>query len=198
MGLIELWINALTKPQETFAAEKQNASIAGGMKQFAIVYGIIGFLVGLFVALVAAVFPLPKEVEFLKLFGLAAIIAVPIVAIILGIIATLINSLIYFVFSKIFGGTGSFTQQYYLYALFSAPLSLVTLLLFAIPFLGWLIALLLALYSLCLLTLSLKEAHGYETWKAVASWLVPVIIIILIVLAFATPNLPPYRGPGSI
>ncbi len=183
MGLISSWIGSVTKPAETFAAEKPNATLGKGMLNNAIVGILVGLVVGAVIALVAAVLgamlaAIPG-MEIITTLGILAIVVMPIVGAVGMIVGSLISAVIYLIFAKIFG-KGTFTQQYYLLSLPVVPMTVLSALVSLIPFIGIIISLLLMLYSLYLMTLGLKEAHGYSLAKAVLTWLVPTIIIFVI------------------
>jgi len=86
MGMIETWMGVLTKPVETFATEKKNSSIMAGVKQYAIIFGIFGLLMGIEVAAMAYImsfFPPAGNLSFIRSLGIAAIIVVPIIFIVI-------------------------------------------------------------------------------------------------------------------
>ncbi|MEM2974183.1 MAG: hypothetical protein QW112_00955, partial [Candidatus Micrarchaeia archaeon] len=47
MGMLEIWKGVLTKPADTFKAEKKNATIGEGAKHLAIGYFVLGLVLGL-------------------------------------------------------------------------------------------------------------------------------------------------------
>jgi hypothetical protein len=110
--------------------------------------------------------------------GLVAIITTPIAM----VIAWLLMSVVLFIFAKLLGGKGGYGVQSHLIALYLAPLMVVMTVLGLIPVVGGIIGLLLELYSLYLLTMALKSAHGFDTVKAALVWLIPAILMA--VLAF--------------
>ena len=207
MGMIETWMGVLTKPKETFANEKKNSSIMAGVKQYAIIFAIIGVLMGI------AVFILQNMgiVDFsgLPLGGIAAIIVVPILVIVGGIVLTYIGVGIQFIIAKLLGGNGTFEQQYYLISITAIPMLLLSIvvnviagILGIIPFLGAIIAFLAILatnlYALYLQTMAIKEAHQFSTLKAVATWFIPAIIYVLVVVAVVAALLVSIMGIRSM
>jgi hypothetical protein len=88
--------------------------------------------------------------------------------------------IVLFIVARLLGGKGSFGAQSYVQSLFYAPLSMVQQVLAVIPVAGRLLFALLAVYSLLLTTTSLKAAHGYSTWRAVLTWVIPILLNILI------------------
>ena len=82
-------------------------------------------------------------------------------------------------FAKIFGGKGNYSLQTYLISLYRAPLLPIVNLFAVIPLGGIIIRIAAEIYAIYLTTLALKETHNYSTGRAVATWLVPAIIIML-------------------
>ncbi|MFH1424058.1 MAG: YIP1 family protein [archaeon] len=176
-----IWLEALKNPKETFAAQKAHASFSEGAKHILIAGVILGLIMGIGGAVLGSLFLAP-------LLGAAAGAIMFVYGLIFGVIIAflgwIINGVIYFIFAKILGGNGSLTTQLYLSALFMAPMMVLMGILMLIPFAGTILLFLLELYGLYLLTLSLKEAHGFSTGRAVLSWLLPVIVIGIIMIAF--------------
>ena len=184
------WIAALTKPKETFAAEKANATAVEGAKHVALAYGALG-LFGAIINLVleeAAGVALPARMPRIGVVGL---IVLPVFNVIAAVLLTTFGTGVLWVIAKLLGGKGSFAQQYYLSALYLAPFAVINLLtnIFGIfsPLLALLVNLLTFIYGLYLLTLVLKEAHEFSTLRAVAAWLILVVfVVVLLHLVFGT------------
>jgi hypothetical protein len=98
-------------------------------------------------------------------------------------VSWLFGSGVNYVFARLLGGKGNYTAQSYLIALYSAPFSIITVVIMLIPWVGIWLAVLFSIYGLYLLTLALKETHGYSTGRAVLTWLLPMIIMAVIVAA---------------
>jgi len=187
----ELWMNAITKPAETFKKEKKNAKLLDGV----IHYFIAGFIVGLITTVISIFLILFHQIpnEYLS-YGAGVIMLMsifyPIIYPVFLIIATLFLACIFFVMAKILGGKGNFGTQYYLWAIFYAPIIIIINLISLIPIIGNFISLAILIYALYLLTLSIKEAHELDTIKAILVWLIPgiVIAIIIVLLIFMLPN----------
>lgn len=166
------WRDALTKPKETFKKEKKNASLSEALKNI----GLAGLIAGVIQAI--AVLALSASL-FSVVFAAASIILMPIVS----IVAMFIGSGVLYLLAKVFGGKGDFNTQTYLFSLYQAPIILIASLVSFIPFAGTIIVFVIELYALYLLTFALKETHNYSTGRAVATWLVPMVILIVITVA---------------
>jgi len=179
-----LWIDSLTKPVPTFKKEKKKANLGEGALHVAVAGLITGFITGLYQMFVGSIFTSQFLPVASSLAGpiafLASLILTPIVA----VIGWLIISGVLYIFALLFGGKGSYTTQSYLYAIYYAPLSIISSILVLIPFAGWVLSFILMIYGLYLLTMTLKEAHNYTTGRALLTWLVPVgiVVVILVVL----------------
>jgi hypothetical protein len=88
-----------------------------------------------------------------------------------------------FLFARLLGGKGSFGRQSYVQSLFYAPLALVQQVAAVIPGVGRLLFVLLAAGSLVPTTTSLKAAHRYSTARAVMTWVIPIVLNVVVVLA---------------
>lgn len=185
MHWIEVWKSVLMHPKETFADEKKGSNIMEGAKQVALAYAVAGIIIGIVIAIFgagpAAMFLGPMA----AVAGVAAIVVTPVMLVIMGLITSFIGAGIIHVMSKLLGGTGTFAQQYYLMAIWMAPVMLLGMVLNLVPIVGQLIGLLLNLYGLYLGTLAIKEAQGLSTLKAVLAWLIPIIVLGILAMVVA-------------
>ncbi len=172
-----LWIDSLTKPVATFKKERKNANISQGALHIAAAGIVTGFISGLYQMIFGI---LGAASASAGLGGVTVFLMTLILTPIFSVIGWLIVSGIIYIFALLFGGKGNYKTQSYLYAIYSAPLSIVTTIIALIPFFGMFIAIIPMLYGLYLLTMALKEAHKYTTGKAVLTWLVPILIVIMI------------------
>ncbi|MFQ5405531.1 MAG: YIP1 family protein [Candidatus Micrarchaeia archaeon] len=179
---IELWKSALLKPKETFAKEKANASLTEGVKQIAVAAAAGGLVVGLII-LVISLLGGPAGL----VAGLIGVVGGVAGAVIFAVIFSLIGNGITWIIAKVLGGAGSFSTQYYVAALYTAPVILANIALGIIPVIGSLVGLLVGLYSIYLSVLMVKEVHQMSTLKAAVVVLLPAITLgILVVLGLVT------------
>lgn len=94
----------------------------------------------------------------------------------IGIVGFLIVNAIQYVVASLMGGEGSFEEQVYLMASYSAPVSLISSIVGVIPCLGGLVSLGLAVYALYLNVISLQAAHRFGAGKAIMAALGWIII----------------------
>jgi len=66
-------------------------------------------------------------------------------------------------------------------ALYMAPLAIFSSIFFATG-----LDAIAGIYGLYLLTLVIKQVHGFTTGKAVLSWLIPILVIIFIAILIAS------------
>jgi hypothetical protein len=161
--MIQLWKNVLLSPKKTFKKEKKKSNLGLGAKYILIAGAITGIIVGI--------------VSLNPIILLTSIILYPLI----NLLSWLIGSGINFVFARILGGKGDYMKQSYLIALYSAPLSIISTIIFIIPTVGIWLSFLIAIYGFYLLTFALKEAHSYSTGRAIMTWLLPFIIVVAIV-----------------
>ncbi len=181
------WYGALIKPKETFKKEKKNADYSEAVKHIGIaglIFGIISFIfvnLGLYGSVNLNIINAGLSITAILLYSL---------------LIFFINSGILYIFAKIFGGRGKYETQTYLFSLFKSPMLIIvnfllaTANIFGMSAIGSWIVIGLTAYSLYLATLALKETHAYHMERAVATWLAPAAIYILIIFAAYTYYFP--------
>ena len=116
------FFDVLVHPREVLEKEIPNTNLNAALKTYAIYGAITGLLLGIFFALLfgflgailgAATSEIPI-VGVLAGLGLASIVVMPILMVILILVSTVIVWGIYWIIAKVLGGTGTFTQNYFL------------------------------------------------------------------------------------
>lgn len=194
---VEKWKAVLMTPKPVFAAEKKNADYTEGVKQLAVAMVLAGILSAILVAVFPAKAPelptgmnLPFPVQAPT--ASSVLLGLP-VQIILGVIMLFVFTGILWVMAKILGGTGPYKEMVYLMALLSAAIALPNALNY-VPVVGGLISFAVTIYSLYLLTLSIKEVHAMSTGKAVLVWLLPVFVLAILAFVIAAAFLATFLG----
>lgn len=174
------WISAYFHPAETLAAQTSKSASASAV-HFALI-GLVGALLGL-VGLAIGMALVPSK-------AMTALFAAPFIVIgypILVIIAGFIGSAVYWIFAKILGGRGSFSEQTCGLALVMGGAFLLALpfqLLGIIPLLGILFSLVAAvigLYGFYSEYRVIKAVHSLSSLRAAAVvLLLPLLAVILI------------------
>jgi len=190
------WFKSLVNPVEVFREEKKNADLVEAVK----IVGITGFILSIFYAIsyVISTFLFADMMTNMGMadaywgesgsMGMVLLVGILIVILcfIFNILFFLIQSGLLFIFAKLFGGKGDFSTQTYLISLPYAALTLIEIpfvIFNIIPFIGFLfslVSLLIWIYGLYPLTIALKETHDYDTMKAVLTWVVLILIIVVI------------------
>jgi hypothetical protein len=199
--MFETWINVTTRPGEaTFEAElnKPQANLVTALIWIVIAAVVLAILSAIGAAIAGLLGTgssmmqmmlnqanLPPEVKAqlaASTAGAGAGIAGSFCwALILAPIGFIISSLIYFVVAKIFGGVGTFEQNTYILATFTAPLIIISGALGVIPFLGGCLSLFVTLYQIYLTYLAMKVTHRLSNGAAWVVALTPVILGLLCV-----------------
>ena len=91
--------------------------------------------------------------------------------------------IVLFLFARLLGGKGTFGTQSYVQSLFYGPLALVQQVAAVIPDVGRLLFAVVAAGSLIPTTTSLKAAHGYSGVRAVLTWVIPIILNVVVIIA---------------
>tara|TARA_Y100000310_G_scaffold345709_1_gene468634 strand:+ start:38180 stop:38752 length:573 start_codon:yes stop_codon:yes gene_type:complete len=163
--MIDLWIKAITKPQETFTAQKNNANLGTGIVNYAIAGLISGILSFLLFGIIGAA--LGGGLESVAP-GVLSIVTTPVFQ----VIGALIAAALFFIIAKVLGGNGSYTQIFYLASLYAVPVALVSW----IPLVGFLVS----LYALYLFYLVIKISQGLSTGRAILTILIPFGILVIL------------------
>lgn len=176
-SMIGTWQKALTEPEKTFAAESKKDKVTwmAGLTNFGIAYAVTALATGAYTMVST-----PKALGMVAGVSLATI---PITFVI-GLIVSVAMAFLFNIMAGLLGGKGKPEKTYYVWSLFGAPLGILGLV-SLIPCVGWLVGLLLAIYQLYLLTLCMKALYGFDTLKAVATWIVPYGVLVVIVFVAA-------------
>ncbi|MFH1257441.1 MAG: YIP1 family protein [Candidatus Micrarchaeota archaeon] len=158
MEILNLWKEALLNPKETFARQKRNSSIGKALKHLAIALIIAAILLFLFSMFFLPIMP--------GISTFANPILLPFIAL---FFILLFEGAIWFI-SRGLGGRANFGQQFYLSALFLAPLWIIGM----VP----LINLLAFLYAIYLFWVLICDVHGLDGTRAGIALAVPVVIAI--------------------
>jgi hypothetical protein len=191
-GLVQKWVRVTTKPgTASFAVELPNANwgdIWLGIMGLAVLTAITSYLSALeFGSLALHLSQLTPDqqrafnqvLQFTRPGGgtaLGAIIGVP--------LGFFISTGVLFWFAKLFGGTGTFLQHTYAFALFFVPLQGVSAILGLIPVLGGLVDLVLAVYSIVLAVFAISASHRLTSGTAVAVVVLPAVIALFLACTF--------------
>lgn len=144
---------------------------------------VSGFFAALFIATLGAYLGAFLPIGFLGMVGITGVslfFMILLYTIIASILGLIIGSAILFLFAKIFKGKGSYVAQTYAISLPSSAVILISYVVGWIPVLGGIIGILAGLWCLYPLTIVLRETHQYTTGKAVLTWLIPTIIVLVI------------------
>jgi len=187
-----LWPRFWEMTEEFFRNEIPRTSVPNT------VYGVLVFAV-LTVLITSLTLPLSpgnqslQELTSLLDLGKGAamtimVISLSLCGIFMAPISFYINNGIYFLFARLFGGRGQFTQQAYLNSLYLVPFGFLAALgnfIGLIPILGFFLslgyALLIGVFQLVITVRSLKAVHDFSTGKAVATVLIPVLLAFMLV-----------------
>jgi hypothetical protein len=101
-----------------------------------------------------------------------------VVGAVLSIFGLMLNALFYNLLAKAFGGVGTFSRTVYLKAAYNAPLSILSLV-YYIPCVGPIAAILLGFYILRLDILSIQAAHRLNGGRSTIVVLLPTVVIVL-------------------
>lgn len=188
MGFFDI----LTKPRETMEALLPKANLNDAIKTYAIYSAVIGIILGLIVTLVfsvlgaalGTVFNQIPIFKFLIALGALALIVVPIVVIIMTLVASMVSYGILWLLAKLLGGTGTFTQNYFLASRLVWPLfvaGIVISILGLIPILGFLISIAFVIYEIYLIVTLLSVANKVSMLRGLVVLAIPIVILFVII-----------------
>lgn len=189
----QVWINALTKPNEQTYVDIANSPNAKATTAYMWVF--LAYLIESFFALLVQSASVRSTLEQgasgnlpLRGFGLTAIIVIcgaPVLALIFTVFMAIWVALIQWV-ARMFGGRGTFDQLSFTFAAIWAPFILVStifVVLEAIPFVGLCVSIVLLLASLYILVLEViaaKGVHQFGSAQAAGSVLIPLVTIFVL------------------
>ena|GEM_PF-1674295 len=173
-GVFNLWKVALTNPQKAISNEAGKAGYAKGI---------------LMLCLAGALYAVISAILTMNFFVLAL---GPGMFAVMTPIVVLVGAAVVFAFAKILGGKGGLREQFYLSAVVLSPIILLMAcakVLLIVPILGGLLKVaalfVLEVYALYQITLALRTVHDFSTIRAILSWMLPLLIVTIIVIAFA-------------
>lgn len=188
--MIRKWSDVISRPVKFFKKETKANSLSYGAKSV-MLSGVISAIIT-----IALGFVYPQVLpEFAVLLGTnltAAVIVLILVGMpLMSVASWLIVSAVFFVFAKSLGGKGTYTSQSHGIALISSVFNVITTVVFALLAIvaaGLISAqiainVIIAVYNFYVITIALRSIHKYSTVRAVFTWLIPVIIILILALA---------------
>lgn len=180
------------RPDEVLPKHLKKVNVAEADKAYAIIGGISGLLIGLFIAFVGvigsafgAAAGLNQLAALSAGLGLAAIIVFPIIFAILSVVFGRIGSWIQAKFTRLFNGTGSFENTYYLMSKLLWPMLVINIvlnILSGIPVIGTLLLWAWILYSVYLTCSVLSIANKVNKWQALGAIIISVIVVTIVVI----------------
>lgn len=206
MSLIDTWISAVTKPNESTFARivAQPGATAGKAFLWVFLASLLTSFASLIVQAVGFGGQMDTIREFLPpevarelpvgaapSFGFGTVICGAPVGAVFSVLGFAIAVALIQWVAKLFGGTGSFDKLAYAFSAITVPYSVVAAVLALIgiiPFVGILTGLIsfaLAIYVVVLEVLAVKAVNGLDTGKAVGAVLLPILVIFLLICCCA-------------
>lgn len=108
---------------------------------------------------------------------------------IFSVLGLMINGGVQFLIAKALGGGGTYTRTVYALGAYLAPLTLISMIISAIPFVNCL-SIVISIYAIVLNVRALKAAHYMDTSRAVMVIFLPGILILIVLCLiglFAAP-----------
>jgi hypothetical protein len=192
-SILQVWMNALTKPNEQTFAEMAASPNAKSMTAFLWVF--IGSLVSFFLGSLvqnATMRQLMQQYGGNGQFNfggggigarlITAVCGAPIAGVISVVFFAIVVGIVQFL-AKSFGGRGTFDQLAYTFAAITTPFALVSgvlTLLSAIPYIGLcfsIVSLVAGLYVLFLQVTAVKGVNQFGWGQAAGSYFLPVVVL---------------------
>ncbi|MFQ6009864.1 MAG: YIP1 family protein [Candidatus Aenigmatarchaeota archaeon] len=172
MAFWNQWAGALANPVKEFRKAMYKANLASALFHMmfpALVMGVVTYFASLSIAAL----------------NLGVLILIALLSGISVIIGWLLWSAIVFILSKIVDGRGGFVTQSYMMALYTAPLTIVGMLVSMLP-LGGILTLVILLYSLYLLFVAVQIVHGFDTRKSVTIVVLSLLLVFFLLITVST------------
>ncbi len=198
----QVWLKAITKPNEQTYADLASSPNANPNKAY--LWLALSYIFMIFVVMLVSFVSTSRQYgggmgDALGGSLIALICAAPIGAIIAVAVYAIEIAIIQWV-AKLFKGTGAYSQLIYVFAAFTAPISLVSgvISLFSlIPFIGLcfsIISIGIGIYALVLMVMAVKGVNKFGWGEAIGSVLLPGIVVGLL-CACVTAGLLMLLGP---
>lgn len=186
MDLFQDWLFVLTRPSVAFSQKKADASFINGLESIV----IAGVIYGLYLTSITT-FRLDSRI-FLNLVIFSATF----------VIESLFGIGVLFLFAKLLTGKADFKTHFFILSELAIPLVIIYSFVFFVSTYVFsslfLLFPVLGLYGVYLITIALKEAHEFGTARAVATWLIPMVIVALVVVVLVSAALYAFMGgPGN-
>lgn len=187
--MFEEWKETFLHPSQSMPKLAPNANLGSGLQHLAVGFVISGIISAILI-FISSIIAGPSAAAVGDIGLMAVVFSIMVVfSIIVGFIGPLLGAGLIWIMAKILGGKGEYGQQLHMTSAPLAFLMVVTSILNIIPLAGALIGILLNLYYLYPMTVAIREAHKFSTLKAIAAWLLPIIIVVIIVFIFAASML---------
>lgn len=174
MGNVNLFKEVLMHPDA--ALDAQVAKKEGGLTE-----GVTNMLMAYLV------FAIPMTLLSMVLglgagaMGIAGALMSGAIIVGMGLVGSLVVVAIYFVVAYLLGGRAPYGKLYYLVSLIMAPV-MVLQLVGIVPLLGTLVSIVISIYALWLLTKLFEKLYKFGLIKAIAVWLVPLVIAVIVLV----------------
>ncbi|MBD3259796.1 hypothetical protein GF371_04175 [Candidatus Woesearchaeota archaeon] len=190
--MFKKWFEALFLPMKAMPKLKKEANVGMAVLYVVIGYLIYGVVLGVAIAFLPIMLGAMGGLGMMGGFGLGAlsIVTMPIAMIISGIIGLFIGAGLIHLFAYIFGGRNGFVKLIYLMAALTAALAIIGII-NIIPLIGPILYILVAIYGIYPTIVAIKEAYEFSWGKAVLSFVIPVIIVLIIFFAFTAAMFAP-------
>ena len=185
-SFVQVWMKALTKPNEQTYAEIASSPGASPGKAYLWVFlaALVNFLIAIIIQALFSGFG-GQSGELQNMLGgsmIALICVVPVLAGLAVLVFMITTGIIQWV-AGLFKGMGTYSQLAYALGAISAPATLISSVLSifaAIPFLGlclWPVSILLLLYVAVLNVMAVKGVNKFGWGQAIASYLLPTVVL---------------------
>ncbi len=197
----EAWIKALTRPNLESYEEIANSSSVN--TNTALTWVFVATLIGFVVEIVAAlVFNTGQTGYYAGGATLTnttgssfiSLCCAPVGAIIAVVVFAIVNGITHLI-ARALGGTGKYEQLVYTVGAYSAPLTIISAVLYSIPCVG-LFNIVLGIYGIVLNVIAVKAVHrfgwGQAILSSIAIWIILVIfvaVVVIVVLALLGPSI---------
>ncbi len=190
---IKQWLDAYIHPAEFLKRKKGTRwgeafqqVIESGFASGIVLGFFLMILIGIGVGLAALKIPLPNLGMSGWGVGFATWMISMLVFPVYITVTWLTSTMPLYASARLFGGQANFEEHSSNLAWITAPLAFISSWVLWIPAVGWILEILLLLYTLYPLTIALRDTHKMETWQAVCAWLFWVIVLGLAILTGGT------------
>lgn len=176
VGLYKKMILSLVPDNLEKQLKTDKGTLGDGIKNYVLAAVLAAIIMAIVTLVQSLMFGAPIDAAII---GIIMFLIIMVIAIVIG---TLITTGLSYIWCKLLGGKGTFSDQYYQFSIVASGLLIVSSVLMIIPIIGSMIAGLLSLYYLYPVFLVYRSVHKFTDGRAALAVLLPFVLLIVLAI----------------